>query len=138
MPGGVRGGGCSGWEIQLCQYARDVPVDGVFAEGESVGNVVVGHPVRHQAEDLCLAATKAGRFVGLLANLAFYLAQQCRGGASITFRAKILEGDERGSHLRFGYLAVMFTQGLREQQARAGPASKGISRLTNVLTAASR
>jgi len=112
--GGVRGGGCSRWEIQFRQDARDVAVDGVFAEGESVSDVVVAHPARHQAEDLYLASAEAGSFVGLLATLGFYLAQQCRGGASVTFRAKVLEGDERGSRLRFGYLGVGFTEGLRE------------------------
>ncbi len=69
MPGGVRGGGCSRWESQLRQYARDVAVDGVFAEGESVSDVVVAHPARHQVEDLYLASAEAGSFVGLLTTL---------------------------------------------------------------------
>jgi len=50
-------------------------VDGVFAEGESVGDVLVAHPVRHQAEDLCLTSAKARDHVGLLANLGPYLTQ---------------------------------------------------------------
>ena len=45
--GGVRRSGCSGAEIQLRQYARDVPVDGVFAENEPIGDVLVAHPLRH-------------------------------------------------------------------------------------------
>ena len=49
MPGGIRSGGCSGWEIQLRQYARDVAVDGVFAEGELIGDLLIAHPVYPQA-----------------------------------------------------------------------------------------
>src|SRR5215217_6621205 len=45
--GGVRRSCCSGAEIQLRQYARDVPVDGVFAEREPVRDVLVAHPLRH-------------------------------------------------------------------------------------------
>ena len=65
MLGGVRSGGCSGAKIQLRQYARDVPVDGVFAQSEPVGDVLVAHPLCHQAEDLCLASAQAR----ILANL---------------------------------------------------------------------
>src|SRR4028119_1634180 len=66
--GGVRGGGGSRWEIQFRQYARDVAVDGVFAEGESVSDVVVAHPARHQAEDLYLASAEAGSRGGMVAE----------------------------------------------------------------------
>ena len=45
--GGVCCGGCSGAEIQLCQYARDMPVYGMFAESEPVGDVLVSHFLLH-------------------------------------------------------------------------------------------
>src|SRR3712207_4193984 len=127
-----------GGEIQLRKYARDVPTDGVFAEDEPVGHVLVAHPRHHRAEDFYFASAQAGRvgcLAGLFAGLGFHSTQQRGGAPAFTFPPKF---SKTTSAARTSASTTSGSGSLRVCASSGRAVSNGIPSRTNSHSAASR
>ena len=97
----------------------DVAVDGVPAQDEPGSDLLVAQALRHKAENFYLAPGQACQ-IGCLAGPGLYFTQHGDCGLGVRGRSEHLEDGKRCASLRFGNLGILFTQGLREQQACAG------------------